>query len=81
LITHSGDEFVTVRDGQTAKEIKRIKVGPSSANVGFTPDSKTAYVAVTGANAVAVVDVASLTVIKDVPVGNQPTGLIVMVPP
>lgn len=81
LISHDGDPFVMVRDGQTAREIKRIEVGPSSANIGFTPDGKTAYVAVTGNNSVAVIDLASLAVSAHVPTGQQPTGLIVLAPP
>lgn len=72
---------MTVRDGNTGKEIKRIEVGQNSSNVGFTPDSKTAYVAVTGTNAVAVIDMKSLSLVTHVQVGKQPQGLIVMSPP
>ena len=81
LITHDPDPNITVRDGSTGKEIKRIEVGPGSANIGFTPDGKTAYVSVTRANQVAVIDMTSLSVIKHISVGQQSIGLIVMTPP
>jgi YVTN family beta-propeller protein len=81
LLTHANDTFVTVHDGPTAKEIKRIEIGQNNSNVGFTPDSKTAYVAVTGTNSVAVIDLGSLTVVKQIQAGKQPQGLIVMAPP
>jgi len=80
LITHDPDPSITIRDGRTGKKVKRIEVGPGSANIGFTPDAKTAYVSVTGTNQVAVIDLTSLTVASQIPVGNQPVGLIVMLP-
>ncbi|HLZ08303.1 MAG TPA: hypothetical protein VKT80_06945, partial [Chloroflexota bacterium] len=67
--------------GQTAKVLKQIEIGQNNSNVGFTPDSRIAYVAVTGTNSVAVIDLGSLTVIKQIPAGKQPQGLIVMAPP
>ncbi len=78
LLTHEGDTFVTVRDAKTHKTLKQIPVGQNSTNIGFTPDSKTAYVAVTGTNSVAVIDMASLSVAKQIQVGKQPQGLIVL---
>jgi YVTN family beta-propeller protein len=61
--------------------LKRIEVGQDNTNIGVTPDSKTAYVAVSGANSVAVIDMASLSVVTQVAVGKSPQGLIVMAPP
>jgi YVTN family beta-propeller protein len=78
LVTHGNDTFVTVWDARTGKQVKQIQVGQNSSNVGFTPDGKTAYVAVTGTNAVAVIDLGSLTVATQIQVGRQPQGLIVL---
>jgi len=77
IVTNSGDTFAQLFDAKTHKEVKRLNVGQGGANIGFTRDGKTAFIAVTGANAVAVVDLTKLEVVEQVRAGTQPQGLIV----
>ena len=59
----------------------RIQVGKQIANVGFRPDGRYAYATVRGENKVVVIDTARMEVVKELPAGDQPFGLIVMSPP
>ena len=65
-------------DAKTYKEVRRLAVGQGGANVGFTRDGATGFMAVTGANAVAVIDMAKLDVVGQLKAGTQPQGLIVI---
>jgi DNA-binding beta-propeller fold protein YncE len=67
-----------VFDAKTYKEMKRLSVGQGGANIGFTRDGKTAFISVSGANAVAVIDVERWEVASQIRAGTQPTGLIVL---
>jgi YVTN family beta-propeller protein len=77
-ITHFEDDFVSIVDAATFREVKRIRVGPRLANVSFRPDGRYAYVTVLGENKVAVINTERMEVEKRLPVGQQPWGLIVM---
>ncbi len=77
FVTNSGDTIVQVFDARTYKEVKRLNVGQGGSNIGFTQDGRTAFIAVTGANAVAVVDLPQLEVAGQIRAGTQPQGLIV----
>jgi DNA-binding beta-propeller fold protein YncE len=77
IVTNSGDTFASVFDARTYKEVKRLNVGQGGSNIGFSKDGTTAFISVTGANAVAVVDMAKLDVVEQLKAGTQPTGLIV----
>src|SRR5688572_30908894 len=76
IVTNSGDTFASVFDAKTYKEVKRLNVGQGGSNIGFSKDGLTAFISVTGANAVAVVDMARLDVVEQLKAGTQPTGLI-----
>jgi WD40 repeat protein len=78
VVTNSGDTFASVFDARTYKEVARLAVGQGGANIGFTRDGATGFMAVTGANAVAVIDMAKLNVVSQLKAGTQPQGLIVM---
>lgn len=58
--------------------MKRLEVGQNNANVSFRPDGKYGYVAVTGEDTVAVVEMESLEVEKQLPAGEEPMGLILL---
>jgi len=81
LLTHEGDATVSIYSQPAAKVVKRLDIGADGANIGFTADSRTAFVAVTGANNVAVIDLNALAVTTHIPVGQWPGGLIVFPPP
>lgn len=80
-VSHFSDNFVSVVDTRTLKEVGRIKVAQGLAVVGFRPDGKFAYVTAKDANAVAVIDTAARKVVKMIPAGRQPWGLLVFPPP
>jgi DNA-binding beta-propeller fold protein YncE len=77
IVTNSNDTFASVFDAKTYKEVKRLNVGQGGSNIGFSKDGLTAFISVSGANAVAVVDMAKLDVVEQLKAGTQPTGLIV----
>jgi DNA-binding beta-propeller fold protein YncE len=78
IVTNSGDTFAQVFDARTYKEVKRLNVGQGGSNIGYTRDGKTAFIAVSGANSVAVVEMDRLEVASQLRAGTQPTGLIVL---
>jgi YVTN family beta-propeller protein len=59
----------------TKKELKRIKLGRNPAGILVTPDSARAYVAVTGDDNVAVVDLKSLELQSRIKTGSGPDGM------
>lgn len=69
----SGD--LVVLDAATRKERKRINLGHDIAGILVTPDSARAYVAATGDNNVAVIDLKTLTVTKRLDTGKGPDGM------
>jgi YVTN family beta-propeller protein len=66
---------LVVMDVTTRKEIKTIDLGGGAAGIVITPDGSRAYVAVSGKDTVAVVDLKSLQISGKVPTGRQPDGL------
>jgi DNA-binding beta-propeller fold protein YncE len=77
IVTNGKDTIAQVFDAKTFKEVKRLPVGQGGTNIGFSKDGKTAFIALTGANAVAVVDVAKLALDGQIKAGREPQGLIV----
>jgi len=77
IVTHGQDVFAQIVDARTFKEVKRVKIGQGGSNVGFSKDGKTAFIALTGVDAVAVIDVDTLALIRQIKAGKQPQGLIV----
>jgi YVTN family beta-propeller protein len=81
LVTHEGDVTVSVYSARSGSVVSRLDLGGDGANIGFTPDSRTAFVAVTSANSMAVIDLQALSVTAHVPTGQWPSGLIYFPPP
>lgn len=79
----SGELWVTDEDdgkvifNMTTKDQKmgELAVGAGAHGVTFSPDGKTAYISNQGAGTLSVVDVATHTLIKDIPVGAKPNGV------
>ena len=80
LVTHADDTFVLVLDRDSGQAVTRIEVGQPQANTSFSLDGGLAFVSVTGANEVAVIDMASLAVVSRIPTGAAPMGLVVFDP-
>jgi YVTN family beta-propeller protein len=57
--------------------VKRLTIGQGGTNIGFSQDGRTAFIAVRGANDVAVIDVDRLALSKRINAGKEPQGLIV----
>jgi DNA-binding beta-propeller fold protein YncE len=78
VVSNSSDTFATVFDAKTYKEVGRLMVGQGGSNIGFTRDGATGFMSVTGANAVAVIDMGKLSVVSQIQAGMMPQGLIVL---
>jgi len=64
---------VLARD--TRKELKRLPLGREPAGILVTPDGERAYVAVTGDDNVAIVDLKSLELTGRLTTGTGPDGM------
>ena len=77
VVTNGQDTFAQIFDARTFKEVKRLTIGLGGTNIGFSKDGRTAFIAVRGANEVAVIDVDRLALAKRIQAGKEPQGLIV----
>lgn len=77
VLTNGQDTFAQIFDARTLKEVKRLTIGLGGTNIGFSKDGRTAFIAVRGANDVAVIDVDRLALAKKIRAGKEPQGLIV----
>jgi len=75
LISDDGGGELVFVDAATRKERKRLKVGKGPEGTLVEPDGAKAYVALSGENAVAVVDLKSLEVTAKIATGTGPDGL------
>jgi YVTN family beta-propeller protein len=75
LITDLGAGDLVVLERATKKELKRIKMGNSPAGILIEPDSSRAYVAVTGDNNVAVIDLKTFDLTARISTGTGPDGM------
>jgi YVTN family beta-propeller protein len=66
---------LVVLDAVTRKEIKTFDLGGGASGIVIVPDGSRAYVAVSGKDKVAVVDLNSLGVTGYISTGKQPDGL------
>ena len=66
---------LVVLEHATRKELKRMPLGKQLAGILITPDSARAYVAVTGDDNVAVIDLKSLQLIDRLKTGTGPDGM------
>jgi YVTN family beta-propeller protein len=64
-----------VIDTSTRKEVKQLILGGGSAGILIAPDGSRAYVAVSMADKVAVIDLKTLEVVGQIDAGKQPDGL------
>jgi YVTN family beta-propeller protein len=66
---------MVVLDAVTRKEVKKFDLGGGAAGILIAPDGSRAYVAVSGQDKVAVVDLKSLEISGSISTGKQPDGL------
>ena len=77
VVTNGQDTFAQIFDARTFKEVKRLTIGLGGTNIGFSKDGRTAFIAVRGADEVAVIDVDRLALAERIRAGKEPQGLIV----
>ena len=75
LISDLGSGELVVMDAPGRKEKKRLKLGRSTEGILIVPDGSRAFVAVSGDNNVAVVDLKTLAVIGTIETGKDPDGM------
>jgi YVTN family beta-propeller protein len=75
LISDLGTGDLLVLDARSRRERKRVRVGHGAAGILIAGDGARAYVAVSPEDAVAVVDLGTLSVIGRIPTGKGPDGM------
>ena len=75
LGARAGDSSLVVIDVSTRKEVKQLKLGGGAAGILIDPDGSRAYVAVSTADKIAVVDLKTLEIVGQISAGKQPDGL------
>jgi YVTN family beta-propeller protein len=75
LGARGGDSSLVVLDASTRKEVKQLNLGGGAAGILIVPDGSRAYVAVSTADKIAVVDLKTLEVTGQISAGKQPDGL------
>jgi YVTN family beta-propeller protein len=75
LITDMGSGDLVVMDAVTRKEVKRMHLGSSVEGILMQPDGARAFVAVSGDDKVAVLDLKTLAVTGTFTTGKDPDGL------
>ena len=62
-------------DTKTRKEIKRLKLGRGAAGIQMDPDGSRAFIACSGDNYIAIIDLRTFEDVKHFDVGGEPDGL------
>jgi len=77
IVTNGQDTFAQIFDARTFTQVKRLTIGQGGSNIGFSRDGKTAFIAVSETNDVAVIDIEKLVLASRIRAGTEPQGLIV----
>ncbi len=75
LGARAGDSSLVVIDVATHKDVKQLSLGGGAAGILIAPDGSGAYVAVSSADKVVVVDLKTLEVTGQILAGKQPDGM------
>src|SRR5262249_55939122 len=70
--------FAVAADGTVTKAATIALSGALPSGMAFSADAKLLYVALNGKNTLGVIDVATNTLTKQIPVGNAPRGVVVV---
>jgi PQQ-dependent catabolism-associated beta-propeller protein len=77
FVTNEGSDDLSVINGKTLEVEATIPVGERPRGIGFAPDHSELYVAVSEENAIAVIDPATLKVLRKFPAGSDPEAFAV----
>jgi YVTN family beta-propeller protein len=75
LGARDSDASLVVIDAAARKEVKQLNLGGGAAGILIAPDGSRAYVAVSSADKIAVVDLKTLEITGEINAGKQPDGL------
>lgn len=75
LGARQADSSLVVIDAATHKEVKQLNLGGGAAGILIAPDGSRAYVAVSTADKIDVIDLRTLEVTGQINAGKQPDGL------
>lgn len=75
LISDIGTGDLIVIDTNSHKQIKRLHLGKSTEGILIVPDGSRAYIAVSGDNKVAIIDLKTLTQKGEIATGRDPDGM------
>lgn len=77
FVSNEQGDSVTVIDATSYAAVKTIAVGKRPRGIGLAPDGSAVYVAVSGANHIAVIDPQTLEVVRTFPSGDDPEAFAV----
>ena len=77
FVSNERDDTVSVIDGRTNEVVDVIEVGKRPRGVGLSPSGHELYVAVSGDNAIVVIDPVTLKIIRNFASGNDPEAFAV----
>ena len=75
FISSLGDTDLVIYDAASRSPFKRVKIAHGAAGILMQPDGSRVYVACTGGNYIAVIDLKTLAVVSRIDAGPQPDGL------
>jgi YVTN family beta-propeller protein len=75
LVSDLGAGELVIIDAASRKEVTRIALGPAPTGILIAPTGDEAYVAVSGADHIAVVDLKTLKVSRKIETGKSPDGM------
>jgi YVTN family beta-propeller protein len=75
LGARADDSSLVVLDASTHKEVKQVVLGGGAAGILIAPDGSRAYVAVSSADKIAIIDLKTLEVTGQIDAGKQPDGM------
>jgi YVTN family beta-propeller protein len=75
LGARGGDSSLVVIDASTHKEVKQLNLGGGAAGILIAPDGSRAYIAVSSADKIVVLNLKTLEVTGQINAGKQPDGL------
>jgi YVTN family beta-propeller protein len=75
LGARAGDSSLVILDASTHKEVKTLNLGGGAAGILISPDGIRAYVAVSTADKIVVLELKTLAVVGEISAGKQPDGL------
>jgi YVTN family beta-propeller protein len=75
LVSCAESNELIAYDARSREERKRLAIDAAPIGILVTPDGATAYVAITGADKVTVIDLDDMTVSGEIRTGREPDGM------